>query len=458
MGGGDGRRIDAFVSYSRAADSRLAPSIQRGLARLAKKWYRTRALNVFRDQTDLSASHALGASIERALADARFFVLLASPAAAESKWVAKEIEFWQRNRTSDTFLVALTDGTIRWDDEAGDFDWSVTDALPRSLSGYFEAEPLWQDLTWSRDADRLSLWHAGFRDAVATLAAPIHGSSKRALDNAEVKEHRALLLVGALATALILTLAVSFGIQYWFATAERDRANANARDATVMSAIQRAQVELADAETGYDVSAYRRLMAARSLAGRPSVEGAAYDAALDAAYSRPNLLRVTEVDSGPDSRAAMTVDGGRVAFGGRSSRRSGVPAPAVLPGPPWKQRKPRTPRRSPSRSRATGNVLPRPTKRPSCSGTWRPGRRSTNSPRTAAPPLPWRSAPTGRPSPWPGRPADLGRRQRKAHRRAPGRDGRPGRLQSRRPKARLRRAQRRGLRGPCPRRRRGGCR
>lgn len=317
MGGGDGRRIDAFVSYSRAADSRLAPSIQRGLTRLAKKWYRTRALNVFRDQTDLSASHALGASIERALADARFFVLLASPAAAESKWVAKEIEFWQRNRTSDTFLVALTDGTIRWDDEAGDFDWSVTDALPRSLSGYFEAEPLWQDLTWSRDADRLSLWHAGFRDAVATLAAPIHGSSKRALDNAEVKEHRALLLVSALATALILTLAVSFGIQYWFATAERDRANANARDATVMSAIQRAQVELADAETGYDVSAYRRLMAARSLAGRPSVEGAAYDAALDAAYSRPNLLRVTEVDSGPDSRAAMTVDGGRVAFGGK---------------------------------------------------------------------------------------------------------------------------------------------
>ncbi|MFD6191123.1 TIR domain-containing protein [Streptomyces sp. NPDC060275] len=317
MGSGDGRRIDAFVSYSRAADSRLAPSIQRGLTRLARKWYRIRALNVFRDQTDLSASHALGASIERALADARFFVLLASPAAAESKWVGKEIEFWQRNRTSDTFLIALTDGTIRWDDEAGDFDWSATDALPRSLSGYFEAEPLWQDLTWSRDADRLSLWHGEFRDAVATLAAPIHGSSKRALDNAEVKEHRALVLVGALAMALILTLAISFGIQFWFATAERNRANANARDATVMSAIQEAQAELANAETGYDVRAYRRLMAARSLAGKPSVEGAAYDAALDAAYARPNLLKVTEVGSEAGSLAAMTVDGRRAALGGK---------------------------------------------------------------------------------------------------------------------------------------------
>ncbi|MEU0083182.1 TIR domain-containing protein [Streptomyces sp. NPDC006274] len=337
LGSRDSKRIDAFISYSRAADSRLAPSIQRGLTRLAKKWYRIRALNVFRDQTDLSASHALGASIEQALTDARFFVLLASPTAAESKWVRREIEFWQRNKGSDTFIIALTDGTIKWDDEAGDFDWTLTDALPRNLSGYFATEPLWQDLTWSRDADRLSLRHGGFRDAVATLAAPIHGSSKRELDNEEVKEHRILTLIGVLATALIVMLTIAFGVQAWLATTEKNRANENAREATVMSAIRRAQAELADVETGYDVRAYKWLMAAQSLTANPSTEGAVYDAALNAAYSRPNLLRVTELDGIADSIAAMTVDGRRVAFAGKGqpvlwSPRTGRPSgPALEP-------------------------------------------------------------------------------------------------------------------------------
>ncbi|MBQ0983701.1 TIR domain-containing protein [Streptomyces sp. F63] len=318
MGSGDSKRIDVFVSYSRAADSRLAPSIQRGLTRLAKKWYRIRALNVFRDQTDLSASHALGPSIERALTEARFFVLLASPAAAESKWVRREIEFWQRNKGSDTFLIALTDGTITWDDKTGDFDWTATDALPCGLSGYFATEPLWQDLTWSRDADRLSLRHGGFRDAVATLAAPVHGCSKRELDNEEVRAHRVLTLIGVLATAMIVMLAMSFGAQFWLATAAKDQANENARDATVLSAVRRAQAELANAETGYDVSAYQWLMAAQSLAVKASTEGEVYAAALGAAYSRPNLLRVTEPEPGlVGGPAAMTPDGRRVAFGGK---------------------------------------------------------------------------------------------------------------------------------------------
>ncbi|MFF3318300.1 TIR domain-containing protein [Streptomyces sp. NPDC003035] len=314
----DSKRIDAFISYSRAADSRLAPSIQRGLTRLAKKWYRIRALNVFRDQTDLSASHALGASIEQALNDARFFVLLASPAAAESKWVRREIEFWQRNKGSDTFIIALTDGTISWDDEAGDFDWAVTDALPGSLSGYFETEPLWQDLTWSRAADHLTLRHGGFRDAVATLAAPIHGSSKRELDNEEVKAHRILTLIGALATGLIVMLTIAFGVQSWLATVAMNRANENAREATVLSSIRRAQAELANVQTGYDVSAYQWLMAAESLAARPLIKGEVYNAALGAAYSRANLLSVTEpAPALTSSIATMTVDGQWAAFGGK---------------------------------------------------------------------------------------------------------------------------------------------
>jgi len=44
-------QYDVFISYSHAADGRLAPALQSGLQRLAKPWYKPRALRVFRDDT-----------------------------------------------------------------------------------------------------------------------------------------------------------------------------------------------------------------------------------------------------------------------------------------------------------------------------------------------------------------------------------------------------------------------
>ncbi|HXI29627.1 MAG TPA: TIR domain-containing protein, partial [Vicinamibacterales bacterium] len=84
----------AFISYSHAVDGRLAPAVQQALHRFAKPWYRNRALRLFRDKTSLSASPALWPSIERALGDSEFFLLLACPESAASKWVRLEIEWW----------------------------------------------------------------------------------------------------------------------------------------------------------------------------------------------------------------------------------------------------------------------------------------------------------------------------------------------------------------------------
>ena len=42
---------DAFLSYSHAADGKLAPSLQSGLQQFAKPWNRLRAIRVFRDKT-----------------------------------------------------------------------------------------------------------------------------------------------------------------------------------------------------------------------------------------------------------------------------------------------------------------------------------------------------------------------------------------------------------------------
>ena len=82
----------AFISYSHVADGTLAPQLQSALHGFAKPWYRLRAIRVFRDKTSLSATPSLWPSIEAALRNSKFLLFLASPDAAKSHWVNKEIE------------------------------------------------------------------------------------------------------------------------------------------------------------------------------------------------------------------------------------------------------------------------------------------------------------------------------------------------------------------------------
>src|SRR5262247_2303261 len=103
---------DAFVSYSHAKDKPVAAALQLVMQRLGKPWYRRRALRVFRDDTSLSATPSLWPSIEQALGNARFLVLLASPEAAASPWVTKEVSYWLDHKGADTLLIALTDGAL----------------------------------------------------------------------------------------------------------------------------------------------------------------------------------------------------------------------------------------------------------------------------------------------------------------------------------------------------------
>ena len=107
-------KYKAFISYSHAADGRLAPTLQSALHRFAKPWNRLRAMRVFRDQTGLGVTPALWGSIQTALEDSEYFLLLASPRAAQSAWVDREVEFWLETRSSSQLLIVLTDGELQW--------------------------------------------------------------------------------------------------------------------------------------------------------------------------------------------------------------------------------------------------------------------------------------------------------------------------------------------------------
>jgi hypothetical protein len=145
-----GAKYDAFISYSHAADDQLALALRNGLQRFATPWrvFRwrnpVRALRIFQDQASLSANPALWPTIENALGSAEWFILLASPEAANSPWVEKEIDFWHRNKTVERLLIVQTDGEIA-DQDKNDFDWTRTTALPRRLSEVFTDEPRWID-------------------------------------------------------------------------------------------------------------------------------------------------------------------------------------------------------------------------------------------------------------------------------------------------------------------------
>jgi MTH538 TIR-like domain (DUF1863) len=148
---------------------RLRRGLQKWLQTYAKPWWRWRTVNVFRDETDLTAAPALWSRIADALDQSSHFILLASPEAAQSKWIKREIRYWLGDQHAGaldgpdldaqmpnpnperiaTLLIALTAGDISWDDEAGstgDFDWSKTNAVPRQLAGVFTEEPHWVNL------------------------------------------------------------------------------------------------------------------------------------------------------------------------------------------------------------------------------------------------------------------------------------------------------------------------
>jgi tetratricopeptide (TPR) repeat protein len=201
---------DAFVSYSHAKDKPIAAALQSVAQKLGKPWYRRRALRIFRDDTSLSATPSLWPSIEQALGQSRFLVLLASPEAMASPWVNKEVTYWLEHKSSDTLLIALTDGDLAWDNAIGDFARRDCIPLPSVLAGRFPSEPKWVDMRAYRNgADPRD---SKFIEASADFAAAIHGMPKEDLLSQEVRQQRRALTLAWSAAGLLL---IAVGVAGW---------------------------------------------------------------------------------------------------------------------------------------------------------------------------------------------------------------------------------------------------
>ncbi|ALN61909.1 WD domain, G-beta repeat family protein [Lysobacter antibioticus] len=218
----------AFISYSHAADGKLAPAVQRALHRVAKPWYRLRTMRVFRDQTNLAASPRLWTSIESALKETEFFLYMASPTAAQSPWVQKEVDWWLKNRSPERFLILLTEGDIAWSEVKQDLDWTATTALPQQMAGALAEEPLYTDLRWARTENQLSSRHSRFRTAILELTATLLNRPKDELDGDDVRQYRRTKRLAWAAVTVLVGLLIAAILAAYFATQQSRLATSRA--------------------------------------------------------------------------------------------------------------------------------------------------------------------------------------------------------------------------------------
>ena len=103
---------DIFISYSRSAEDEL-------LARELEQDLRRAGINVWFDGSRLHAGENWAFEIGKALEDADFMVLLLSPDAVNSRWVANELEYALTHEKFERTLVPVIVRPV----DRGKFPW-----------------------------------------------------------------------------------------------------------------------------------------------------------------------------------------------------------------------------------------------------------------------------------------------------------------------------------------------
>lgn len=228
---------DAFISYTRDPDAKVASAIRDELHRFGRKPFELRAMRVFMDQWSMTSRRTLRSELEQAIANSRHFVLIASPQSAQRPFVKQELAWWlQRNGTRGLHIVVIG-GELTWDAEHGYFDGEKTDALPALLHRVFEAEPIWHDLRAPSDASGFE--GDRFYTTIGRLSAAIRGIDPDTAIGRDVQEQRRLLAVrNAAIVVLVMTLLIS-AVSGGLATYQTyQRETAEAREAKSRSRLQ----------------------------------------------------------------------------------------------------------------------------------------------------------------------------------------------------------------------------
>ena len=203
-------RYLAFLSYSHK-DQAFGRRLHRRLEayrlpkRLTAPGGGARLSPVFRDRDELAAAKDLTAEVRAALEGSAALIVVCSPSAKASHWVAREIEAFRELHPDRPVLAALADG-------------EPADAFPAAL-GDAAREPLAADFRKGRDGQRLAL---------LKLVAGVLGLGLDELVQRDAQRRvRRVTAVTVAACAMVLALSASTVVALRAqAEAERQRAEA----------------------------------------------------------------------------------------------------------------------------------------------------------------------------------------------------------------------------------------
>lgn len=153
-----GARYWAFISYShsdaafgRRLHRRLERySLPRRLVGRASRWGRVpkRLVPIFRDREELPAANDLTAEVREALKASRSLIIVCSPTAAASPWVAREVEAFRQLHPDRPVLPVIA---------AGEPAQSFPAVLRQADADGIAIEPLASDFRRGRDGAQLGL-------------------------------------------------------------------------------------------------------------------------------------------------------------------------------------------------------------------------------------------------------------------------------------------------------------
>ena len=199
-------RYRAFISYSHA-DAKFAAWLHRKLEGWAPRG-QPRLSPIFIDRAELAAGPDLSAQVRDALAGSAALIVVASPAARGSQWVAQEIALFRQLHPDRPVLAALLDG------EPGE-------AFPQGLLFHADQafEPLAADFRAGHDGKRLGL----LKIVAGLTAQPLDRLVQR---DAQSRQRRVMAITaGALLLSLILAASLVVALRAR-AEAERQRGEA----------------------------------------------------------------------------------------------------------------------------------------------------------------------------------------------------------------------------------------
>jgi hypothetical protein len=204
-------RYRAFVSYSHA-DSGFARWLHRRLETFrlpaAANGDRNRLTPVFLDRAELAAGQDLSQQVRDALAASAALVVVASPAARASRWVAQEITLFRELHPDRPVLAALVEG-------------EPASAFPDPLRrrGDHELEPLAADFRKDMDGRRLGL----IKIVAGLTGQPLDQLIQR---DVQARQRRVMgITAAALALSLVLASLLVVAVRQR-AEAQRQRAEA----------------------------------------------------------------------------------------------------------------------------------------------------------------------------------------------------------------------------------------